>query len=263
MPMVSPDDAPILEFDPSPTAVIEPSDVVDRIEHAPEHAVLCLFGEVIARLARERVPVLWELEAAHGIHPVYGLEFDGRNVAVFHPGVGAPLAGAFLEEAIASGCRRFVGIGMAGGLVPELTIGHVIVPTAAVRDEGTSYHYLPPGRETTPSPGAVEAIEEVLRSHDVPYVIGNTWTTDGPYRETRRKVARRVAEGCITVEMEAAALFAIAEVRHVPMGMIFMTSDDLSGDEWDGSGFGQHVETRELLLQLALEAVVRFPDLPS
>jgi uridine phosphorylase len=252
-----PGDAPILEFDPSPTAVIEPHHVRGRLDHAPEHAILCLFGEVIDRLAKDETPVLWELAAAHGRHPVYGVDFAGRQVAVFHPGVGAPLVGAFLEEAIECGCRCFVGIGMAGGLVPSLTIGHVTVPTSAIRDEGTSYHYLPAGRTVDPSPEAVQAIEQTLEKHGVPYVTGATWTTDAPYRETRGKVERRVAEGCITVEMEAAALFAIATFRKVPLGMIFMTSDDLSGEEWDKSGFGAHLDTRELLLRMAAEACLK------
>jgi uridine phosphorylase len=189
---------------------------------------------------------------------VYGIEFGGHQVAVFHPGVGAPLAGSFLEEAIECGCRKFVGIGMAGGLVPDLTIGHVTVPTAAVRDEGTSYHYLSANRRVEPASEAVRAVEEVLSRHDVPYVAGTTWTTDAPYRETRGKVRRRVEEGCITVEMEAAALFAIARFRDVPLAMIFMTSDDLSGEQWDPSGFEANLDTRERLLLLAAEAVLEF-----
>jgi uridine phosphorylase len=249
-------DAPILEFDPDADAIIHPKHVVERLPDAPACAVLCLFGEVIDRLRDEGAPVLWELSAAHGVHPVYGMEVGGRTVAVFHPGVGAPLAGAFLEEAIESGCRAFVGIGMAGGLVEQLTIGHVVVPTFAIRDEGTSYHYLPPGRSVAPPEGVVDVIEATLTRHGVPYVSGGTWTTDAPYRETRGKVDRRVAEGCITVEMEAAAFFAIARFRDVPLGMIFMTSDDLSGEEWDPSGFGAHLDTRELLLRLAAEAVL-------
>ena len=253
---VLPDDAPILEFDPSPTAVIEPRHLRPPVENAPEHAVLCLFGEVIERLAGEGAPVLWELRAAHGVHPVYGVDVDGHRIAVLHPGVGAPLAGAFLEEMIGSGCRKFVGIGMAGGLLPAVTIGHVTVPTSAVRDDGTSYHYMSASREVQPSIDAVGAIQATLARHDVPFVPGKTWTTDAPYRETRLKVDRRVAEGCISVEMEAAALFAIARFRDVPLGMMFMTSDNLSGDEWDGSGFAAHLDTRELLLQLACEAVL-------
>ena len=253
------DDAPILEFDPSPTAVIEPRHVRPRLDQAPEHAVLCLFGEVTDRLASEGTPVLWELSAAHGIHPVYGVSFEDRTIAVVHPGVGAPLAGAFLEEAIEAGCRKFVGIGMAGGLVPDLTIGNVTVPTSAVRDEGTSYHYLPAGREVDPDEAALAAVTSVLARHEVPFVAGKTWTTDAPYRETREKVTRRVSEGCISVEMEAAAFFAIARFRGVPLAMMFMTSDNLSGDEWDSSGFGAHIDTRELLLGLACEAVLAIP----
>ena len=251
------EDAPILEFDPDPDAIIHPHHVVDRIDRAPEHAVLCLFGEVIERLEREGAPVLWELSAAHGVHPVYGIEVAGRPVAVFHPGVGAPLAGAFLEEAVEAGCRAFVGIGTAGGLVPDITIGHVTVPTSAVRDEGTSYHYEPASRLAYPAPEAVEAITATLRTHQVPFVAGGTWTTDAPYRETRRKVDRRIAEGCITVEMEAAAFFTIARFRQVPLGMILMTSDDLSGEEWDPSGFGGHLDTREMLLRIAAEAALQ------
>ena len=78
-------------------------------------------------------------------------------------------------------------------LVPDVALGHVIVPTAAIRDEGTSYHYLPPGREVEPTREAVDAIVATLERHHVPHVTGKTWTTDGLYRETRGKIERRVA----------------------------------------------------------------------
>ena len=98
-------------------------------------------------------------------------------------------------------------------LVPDVALGHVIVPSAAIRDEGTSYHYLPPAREVEPTRQAFDAIVATLERHHVPHVTGKTWTTDGLYRETRGKVERRVAEGCLTVEMEAAAFFAVAAFR--------------------------------------------------
>ncbi len=78
-----------------------------------------------------------------GRNPIYEIDHDGRRLVVMHPGVGAPLAAGFLEELIARGCRTFVACGGAGVLVPDVALGHVIVPTSAVRDEGTSYHYLP------------------------------------------------------------------------------------------------------------------------
>jgi len=253
---MSRDDAPILEFDPTPTAVIEPNEVVDPID-IPEHVVLCFFQDVIQDVVKRhggrQIDVLIS-EIGH--NPVYELEIDGSRLALVHPGVGAPLAAGFLEELIARGCRAFMACGGAGVLVPELTLGHVIVPTSAIRDEGTSYHYMAPSRTVAPSPDAVAAIRATLQRHGVPFVEGATWTTDALYRETRAKVERRAAEGCLTVEMEAAAFFAVATFRSVTFGQLLYAGDDLSGDGWDGRGWDEHVEGRELLFRLAAEAVL-------
>lgn len=252
--MVDVRDAPILEFDPDPNAVVEPQRVVEAGPDRAERAVLCFFSQVIDRLREDGAPVLFELEAAHGIHPVYGFDVDGERIAVFHPGVGAPLAGGFFEESMAHGCRRFMAIGTAGGLVPSLTLGHVIVPTFAIRDEGTSYHYLPPGRSVEPTPEALDALTATLERHDVSYLAGGTWSTDGFYRETKSKVEQRVAEGCLTVEMEAAALFAIARFREVPIAQLLMTSDVMFDEGWSGFDSPDH-DARWSLFLLAAEAV--------
>lgn len=248
-------DAPILEFDPDPHAVVEPHRVVAATQRPPERAILCFFRPVLDRLAAEGAPVAFELEAAHGIHPVYETEVAGERVGVFHPGVGAPLAAGFLEEAIAHGVRRFMAVGTAGGLVPDLTLGHAVVTSSAIRDEGTSYHYLPASRSVDAPRAAVAALETVLRRHDVPFVTGPTWTTDGFYRETRGKVERRVAEGCLTVDMEASALFAVAAFRDVPLGLLLTTSDDLSGEDWSGFPDDLNHDVRWSLFQIAAEAV--------
>jgi uridine phosphorylase len=248
-------DVPILEFDPDPNAVVEPQQVIEVGPDRAERAVLCFFSQVIDRLRDDGAPVLFELEAAHGIHPVYGFDIDGERIAVFHPGVGAPLAGGFFEESMAHGCRRFMAVGTAGGLVPSLTLGHVIVPTFAIRDEGTSYHYLPPSRPVEPNPDATETLIQTLKRHDVPFVTGGTWSTDGFYRETKRKVEQRVEEGCLTVEMEAAALFAIARFRGVPIAQLLTTSDDLSGEAWSGFADSPDHDARWSLFLLAAEAV--------
>jgi uridine phosphorylase len=249
-------DAPILEFDPTPTAVIEPNEVVDPID-IPSHVVLCFFQDVIQDVVeRHGARQIDVLISEIGQNPVYELELNGSRLAIVHPGVGAPLAAAFLEELIARGCRSFVACGGAGVLVPDVALGHVIVPTSAVRDEGTSYHYAAASRTIGPSPAAVEVIRATLLAHDVPYVEGATWTTDALYRETRAKVERRVAEGCLTVEMEAAAFFAVAAFRGVTFGQLLYAGDDLSGDGWDGRGWDEHLEGRELLFRLAAEAVL-------
>ena len=123
------------------------------------HAVLCFFQDVIADVVeRHAGRVVDHLASEIGRNPIYEIDLDGRRLVVVHPGVGAPLAAGFLEELIARGCRSFVACGGAGVLVPDVALGHVIVPTSAVRDEGTSYHYLPASRTAEPSPAAVEAI---------------------------------------------------------------------------------------------------------
>jgi uridine phosphorylase len=192
-----------------------------------------------------------------GQNPVYVREVDGQRIAVVHPGVGAPLAVTALEELIALGCKTFIACGGAGVLDREITVGHVIIPLAAVRDEGTSYHYLPPGREVAPTPRAVEAILSTLTAHEIPYVTGKTWTTDALYRETAGRVAARRAEGCLTVEMEASAFFAVAQFRGITFGQLLYGGDDVSSHDWDSRGWLDQRSTREKLLLLALEAAAR------
>jgi uridine phosphorylase len=245
---------PILEFDPTTEAMIEPSREIEPCD-VPEHCVICFFREVLEKVVAEhgaRVAAAnhWE----DGRHDVYEIEHAGQRLAFFHPGVGAPLAAGLLEEVIAFGCRKFVVCGGAGVLQKEIAVGHLIVVSAALRDEGVSYHYLPPGREVQADPRVMAALEGALRSRGVPYRVGKTWTTDAPYRETRAMVARRQAQGCLTVEMEAAALLAVAQYRGVLLGQVLYGGDDLSGDAWDNRGWQSRQEIREQLFWLAAEA---------
>ncbi|BDI31049.1 phosphorylase [Capsulimonas corticalis] len=245
---------PILEFDPTPIAVIEPKRIY-ATRDVPEHAVVCFFQEVIATLRDEHgAVVLHTLGSEIGPHPVYEIEFQGRRLAVFHPGVGAPLAAALLDEVIAMGCVKFIACGGCGVLDSAIAMGHVLVPHAAVRDEGTSYHYLPPSREVSASPAAVAAIEQTLRAHGTDYLAAKTWTTDAIYRETPARVKRRRDEGCVSVEMEAAAFFAVAQFRGVEFGQLLYGGDDVGGEVWDNRGWQNHGTAREKLFWLAAEA---------
>ena len=133
----------------------------------------------------------------------------------------------------------------------------MVVPTGAIRDEGTSYHYLPPEQEAIPSARGVAAITSVLDKHQVPYVLGRTWTTDALYRETRTRMEKRKAAGCLTVEMEASAFFAVAQFRGVDFAQILYGGDDLSGDLWDHRDWLSQSSTREKLLWMAAEAVLK------
>lgn len=245
---------PILEFDSTSEALIEPKRVIQPIA-VPEHCVVCFFQDVIGKLrADHNARLIINQRSEIGAHPVYEIDLNGRRLALFHPGVGAPLAAAMLEEVIALGCTTFIACGGAGVLDRDLQLGHLIVPSAAVRDEGTSYHYLPPGREVSASPAAVAAIEQVLQRHGREYLITKTWTTDGLYRETPAKIQLRKAEGCLAVEMEAAAFFAVAQFRGVTFGQLLYGGDNLGSDEWDGRAWDKQETVRENLFWLAAEA---------
>ena len=255
--MIDAGQVPILEYDPSRDAVVEPHIAIKRFD-VPAHVVLCFFRDAIAALVEELGGrEIGRLGSEIGSFPVFQVEIDGRPLAIAQAGVGAPLAAGWLDELITLGGRAFVAAGGAGVLVPDLAMGHVVVPTAAIRDEGTSYHYLPASREVEPTADALRAIVATLEARGVPHVLGKTWTTDGFYRETRDKVVRRVAEGCLTVEMEAAAFFAVAHFRGVSFGQMLYAGDDLSGEAWDGRGWLDHGTGRDLLLRLAVEAVLR------
>jgi uridine phosphorylase len=247
---------PILDFDPTLEAIIEPSKVIKPID-IPQRCVLCFFQDVINTVCRDGGRrVIAHLGSEMGKNPIYDLELDGEHIAVVHPGVGAPLAAGFTEELIALGCRKFIACGGAGVLNSELTVGHVVVPTAAIRDEGTSYHYLPPEQEALPSAKGVAAIQSVLDKHQIPYVLGKTWTTDALYRETRARMEKRKAAGCLTVEMEASAFFAVAQFRGIDFAQILYGGDDLGGEVWDHRDWLSRTSVREKLLWLSAEAVL-------
>lgn len=245
---------PLLEHEYSSEAKIEPSRV-NQPSDVPEACVICFFREVINKVVAEKqAKIVIENNWEDGPHPLYEIEHHGQRVAFFHPGVGAPIAAGLLEEFIAFGCRKFIVAGGAGALQSGLDVGKLIVVSAAVRDEGVSYHYLPPAREVTAHPAGVQALEAALIQRGVPHHTAKTWTTDAPYRETPAMIAARRAEGCYTVEMEAAALMAVAQFRGAVLGQVLYAGDDLSGDEWDNRGWQSRTEIRKQLFWLAVDA---------
>jgi uridine phosphorylase len=245
---------PILEYDPTPNALIEPSEVVQPRD-VPEHCVICFFKEVFNKvIAEHNAKVLVENTWEDGPHPVYEISYQDQRLAFFHAGIGAPLAAGLLEEVIGLGCRKFIACGGCGVLVSDIAVGNLIVVSGAIRDEGLSYHYLPPGREVTANELAVDALVKTLSKQGVLYRVGKTWTTDAPYRETANKISRRKEDGCLTVEMECAGLMAVAQVRDVVFGQVLYGGDDLSGLEWDNRGWQSRAEIRESLFWLCADA---------
>lgn len=238
---------PILEYDETREAFIEPSKVI-KPRGIPKNVVVCFFQEVIDKVVREHngkmiVENRWE----DGPHPIYEIEYKGQRLAFYHPGIGSALSASLLEEVIAFGGRKFIACGGCGVLEKDIAVGNLVVVSEAIRDEGTSYHYLPPNREITAQKEVVELFEKKLQTRNIPYQTGKTWTTDAPYRETPNKITKRKEEGCLVVEMEASGMMAVAQYRKVQYGQILYGGDNLSGDSWDSRNWQSKAEIRESL----------------
>lgn len=152
---------------------------------------------------------------------------EGRPVALRRLGIGAPAAVSVLEELIALGVRDILVIGTGGSLQPALPIGSLALATGAIREDGASFHYAPAGQEVAPDPELTQALGEATVALGGAVATGPVWTTDAPYRELASKVAAYGALGALAVEMEAAALFALARFRGVRLALLLAISDEL------------------------------------
>jgi uridine phosphorylase len=149
------------------------------------------------------------------------------------PALGAPAAVLALEKLIVLGARRILVLGPCGSLAAEAPIGTVVVPTEAVSEEGTSRLYgAEADRPLTVAGPAVQGLEATLAEAGIPHQRGRVWTTDAPYRETRRKVQEFQAQGIVGVEMELAACLAAGAFRGVTVAGLFVVSDELFALQW-------------------------------
>lgn len=248
---------PILEFDPDRRAKLCPEQPDAPL--LPEKCVITFFREALEELVREQnLSPIAHLHSEIVDLPIYRLERRGEPVCVALPFATSPGAVCTLEELHALGAEKFVVCGGAGCLTPGLELGRIILPVSAVRDEGASYHYLEPGREAACPAEGLAAARRGLAALGVPVLEGKTWTTDALYRETEGKIARRAAEGCLTVEMECAGFFAAAQFHGLPLAQLLYAGDDLSADTWDSRGWDRQHTVRRNLLETALDLVTYF-----
>lgn len=162
--------------------------------------------------------------------------------------LGSPITATAMEEAIVCGGKEFLILGAAGALNQKLSTSDIVLCTKAIRDEGTSHHYLKTSKYVLPDAGLTSKLEIALRKKGVKFYKGTTWTIDAPYMETKEEIKLYKKEGVLTVEMEASALFAVAIKRKVKAAAVFSISDVL-GEEW--SGFVNYQKGYESLAQIA------------
>ena len=188
--------------------------------------------------------------------PIYKLDWNGRDIGIFQTLIGGAGTAGLLEETLAMGAKKVLIYGSCGVLDSALVAGHFILPTAAYRDEGVSYHYLPVG-DYVDIPTA-ERLGEIFDGLNLPYVKGRVWTTDAFYRETRNNMAKRKADGCLAVDMECASAMAVGQFRGAAVYQFLYAEDSLDGDAWDRRTMGAvPASDYEKYLRVALEAASR------
>jgi uridine phosphorylase len=184
----------------------------------PESVILCYIGDLIDHIKEN-----YELEDIDFKDDFYLIkETDGRVGVIGNFGIGAPPTAIIVEELAELGVKNFIGVGYAGTLDEDLDVGDVVLCERALRDEGTSYHYLEPSKYAKPSDKLTEEIERFLKRKGIDYTKGTTWTIDAPYRETEKEIERYKEEGVKTVDMEASALFAVGRCREIEVASIFL-----------------------------------------
>ncbi|MFC2070803.1 nucleoside phosphorylase [Chloroflexota bacterium] len=224
----------------------------DRLNHL-EGIILCYSRHLIEYISEQH-----EVTAVKSFSGEMHLlnETDNRVGIIGNFGFGAPIVVTVLEELIAFGVKRFISIGLAGTLQKNLKAGDVVVCEKAIRDEGTSYHYLEPSKYAYPSKEITDGIKRALDRQGQKYSTGTSWTIDAPFRETVAEVRQYQEEGVATVEMEASALFAVAQYRDARMGAMLTISDSLAGLEWAPEfHFKETMNGLEILCRAALEAL--------
>ncbi len=144
---------------------------------------------------------------------LFRLNEPGFEIGVVGCAVGAPFAVLVAEQLFESGCQLLINITSAGQLVPLRPPPYFVLIERALRDEGTSHHYLAPARFAHAPPSLLDRLRGSFDDVGIPVVCGATWTTDAPFRETAAAITKHRAEGLLAVEMEAAALYAFAAAR--------------------------------------------------
>jgi len=162
--------------------------------------------------------------------------YGGSEVCVYRLFIGSPAAVIAAELLIAVGVKKFLVFGGCGAIHPSVKIYDLVIPTWGIREEGASYHYLPPDVVPRPSERIVKVLEEelkpVARSLGIGLHLGGVWTTDALFRETRDKVRKYSEMNVLCVDMESTALMSVAMYRGVELGIVHVVTDQLYGDKW-------------------------------
>ncbi|WEV50451.1 nucleoside phosphorylase [Lactobacillus sp. ESL0731] len=248
----------LMQFDANPHAVLDPDHERDKLNyHFPKKLLFAFItSEAIADfLSQYPHRKLGHYDCFDGETPIYEVAFGNEKVTFCQAKIGASAAVELLDWLISYGVKQVLAIGSAGSLV-DLPENYFLVPVKAIRDEGTSFHYLAPSNMIDLHSDYLSRVEQLMAENDYKIKEVITWTTDGFFRETKDKVSQFKQLGASCVEMECAAMAACANFRHVDFAQILFTADSLSNlEKHEDRGWGR--DAHELALQLAAQILAK------
>lgn len=248
------------EFDECRESTFNPTDVKEAIPGFPKIGITCFAKNLMDRYVEifngEKIA---EISNANGKEPVYKIIYRGTEIALFMSRVGASACTVSYEEALAMGLEKLVMFGSCGVLDKDIKDLAIIIPTSAIRDEGTSYHYMKSCDEISVNEKYIPEFVEILDKNNVSYVKGKVWTTDAPYRETKEKLLKRKEQGCICVDMECSAMKAVANFRNKELFQFFYAADNLDSTKWDKRSLSNddRLSDKEKIIYLVLELALK------
>lgn len=242
---------PVLEYDTSSKEIIAPDHGAESLR-LPEKLIFAFLGETVERYAeKHHATVAEKFETITKTFPIYVISDNETEFTLVEAPLGGAASAQFLDTLIACGCKKIIATGSCG-VLESLDENEFLIPVKALRDEGTSYKYLPSERYVSLDGEMISAIQKTFDDLSIPYTECTAWTTDGFFRETADMVQYRKEEGCACVEMECASLAACALKRGAQFGQFLYTADSLSNvDAYDERGWGKDS------LNKALEICVR------
>lgn len=251
--MIGKADFPILEFDDSKTAVLNPN-VFAGNGFSTDKMIITFFPEVMKQLMEEH-----EIEPEKtipGENPVELYRFTNEpDILITLGQIGCPACAGNLDLFHGMGISKVMFCGGGGVLDSSIEVGQILLVEGAIRDDGFSYHYFEPSRVIYTDEKVTGKIAEYLEANDVPYLRGLTWTTDAIFRETRDRIVLRKSEGARIVEMEQAGCIAVAKFRGFDYGALIYGGDDCSSEEWSGRNWRSRSGIRYDLVQLCRKIV--------
>lgn len=216
-------------------------------------AVMCFFKEVVDEFSKLN-SVKLVMEQYHDIiaWKFYEIKIDGTSIVFCYAPMGAPLCVNIMEDLFINGVETVIACGGCGVLF-NIDHGKILLPTIALRDEGTSFHYMKPTKEINLDDKVLSETKKILKGLNIDFMECKTWTTDASKRETPKKIELRKKQGCHTVEMECSALAACAKFRNKKFVELLYSGDLLANVlEYDDRNWQFNKTSREKLFNISL-----------